>query len=91
MCITNTVSISDSSEYTSTFLGASAEGADMTTFLAPPFKWALAFSVVVKTPVDCFLMRRALLVACQGIIPQQRNRLLYLSTELQLDPSLCRI
>jgi len=35
-----------------TNIGASAEGAEMTTFFAPPFKWAEAFSVVVKTPVD---------------------------------------
>ncbi len=35
-----------------TNIGASAEGAEMTTFLAPPFKCALALSVVVNTPVD---------------------------------------
>jgi hypothetical protein len=35
-----------------TNMGASAEGAEMTTFLAPPFMWAEALSVVVKTPVD---------------------------------------
>jgi len=35
-----------------TNIGASADGAEITTFLAPPFKWAEAFSVVVKTPVD---------------------------------------
>merc|ERR1712000_55273 len=35
-----------------TNIGASAEGAEMTTFFAPPFQWAEAFSVVVKTPVD---------------------------------------
>merc|ERR1712238_443996 len=35
-----------------TYMGASAEGAEMITFLAPPPRWALAFSVVVKTPVD---------------------------------------
>src|ERR1700719_39672 len=35
-----------------TNIGASAEGAEMMTFLAPPFRWAEAFSVVVKTPVD---------------------------------------
>ena len=35
-----------------TNMGASAEGAEMMTFLAPPFKWAEAFSTVVKTPVD---------------------------------------
>jgi hypothetical protein len=33
-----------------TNMGASAEGTEMMTFLAPPFKWADAFSVVVKTP-----------------------------------------
>jgi len=32
-----------------TYIGASADGAEMTTFLAPPFKWAEAFSVVVPT------------------------------------------
>jgi hypothetical protein len=32
-------------------MGASAEGAEMMTLLAPPFKWALAFSMVVS-PVD---------------------------------------
>ena len=31
-----------------TNMGASAEGAEMMTLLAPPFKWAPAFSVVVK-------------------------------------------
>lgn len=35
-----------------TYMGASAEGAEMMTFLAPPFKWRLALSMVVKTPVD---------------------------------------
>merc|ERR1711970_144875 len=35
-----------------TNMGASAEGAEMTTFLAPPLKWRPAFSMVVKTPVD---------------------------------------
>jgi hypothetical protein len=35
-----------------TNMGASAEGAEMMTLLAPPFKWAPAFSMVVKTPVD---------------------------------------
>mmetsp|Transcript_11105 Transcript_11105/g.23536 ORF Transcript_11105/g.23536 Transcript_11105/m.23536 type:complete len:244 (-) Transcript_11105:238-969(-) len=35
-----------------TNIGASAEGAEMTTFLAPPFKCMEAFSVVVKIPVD---------------------------------------
>jgi hypothetical protein len=33
------------------YMGASAEGAEMMTFLAPPFKWAPALSMVVKTPV----------------------------------------
>lgn len=33
-----------------TNMGASAEGAEMMTFLAPPFKWADALSTVVKTP-----------------------------------------
>jgi len=27
-------------------------GAEMITFLAPPFKWLPPFSVEVKTPVD---------------------------------------
>lgn len=35
-----------------TNIGASAEGAEMTTFFAPPLMCADAFSVVVKTPVD---------------------------------------
>jgi hypothetical protein len=35
-----------------TNMGASAEGAEMMVLLAPPFKWALAFSMVVKMPVD---------------------------------------
>mmetsp|Transcript_5817 Transcript_5817/g.16591 ORF Transcript_5817/g.16591 Transcript_5817/m.16591 type:complete len:268 (+) Transcript_5817:209-1012(+) len=35
-----------------TNMGASAEGAEMTTFLAPPFKCIEAFSMVVKIPVD---------------------------------------
>ena len=35
-----------------TYMGASAEGAEMMTFLAPPARWADAFSVVVKIPVD---------------------------------------
>ena len=35
-----------------TNMGASPEGAEMTTFLAPPFKWAEAASVEVKAPVD---------------------------------------
>lgn len=33
-----------------TYMGASAEGAEMTTFFAPPFKCAAAFSLVVNTP-----------------------------------------
>jgi len=33
-------------------MGASAEGAETMTFLAPPWMWALAFSMVVKMPVD---------------------------------------
>jgi hypothetical protein len=33
-------------------MGASGDGAEMMTFFAPPFKWALAASVLVKTPVD---------------------------------------
>merc|ERR1719244_130983 len=35
-----------------TNIGASAEGAEMITFLAPPLVWARALSVVVNTPVD---------------------------------------
>merc|ERR1719408_1020400 len=35
-----------------TNIGASAEGAEMMTFLAPPPRCALAFSIVVKMPVD---------------------------------------
>merc|ERR1719217_334338 len=35
-----------------TNMGASAEGAEMMTFLAPPWRWAEAFSMVVKMPVD---------------------------------------
>ena len=34
-----------------TYMGASAEGAEMMTFLAPPLVCASAFSVVVNTPV----------------------------------------
>ena len=34
-----------------TNIGASADGAVMTTFLAPPFKWAWHLSIVVNTPV----------------------------------------
>ena len=35
-----------------TNIGASAEGAEMITFLAPPLRWAEAVAVVVNTPVD---------------------------------------
>ena len=35
-----------------TNIGASAEGAEMMTFLAPPLVWARALSWVVNTPVD---------------------------------------
>lgn len=35
-----------------TYIGASADGAEMMTLAAPPSMCALAFSVVVKTPVD---------------------------------------
>jgi hypothetical protein len=35
-----------------TNMGALAEGAEMMTLLAPPFKWAPTFSMVVKTPLD---------------------------------------
>jgi hypothetical protein len=35
-----------------TNMGVSAEGEEMKTLLAAPFKWAVAFSMVVKTPVD---------------------------------------
>merc|ERR1711890_85773 len=34
-----------------TYIGASADGAEMITFFAPLFRWTPAFSVVVKTPV----------------------------------------
>ena len=33
-----------------TNIGASFDGALITTFLAPAFKWACAFSIVVNTP-----------------------------------------
>ena len=33
-----------------TNIGASLEGAEIITFLAPAFKWASAFSIVVNTP-----------------------------------------
>ena len=35
-----------------TYMGASLEGAVMSTFFAPPLMWAVAVSMVVKTPVD---------------------------------------
>ena len=35
-----------------TNIGASPDGAEITTFLAPPFMWSPAFSSEVKTPVD---------------------------------------
>jgi hypothetical protein len=35
-----------------TNMGALAEGVEMLTLLAPPFKWPPAFSIVVKTPID---------------------------------------
>ena len=35
-----------------TNMGASEEGVEMMTLLAPPFKWTPAFSMVVKTPID---------------------------------------
>jgi len=35
-----------------TNIGASGEGAETTTFFAPPFKCKLAFSLVRKAPVD---------------------------------------
>lgn len=35
-----------------TNIGASADGAEMMTRLAPPFKWTWHLSIVVKTPVD---------------------------------------
>jgi len=50
-----TISISDlycSSFTPITNMGASADGALMTTFLAPPVRCAFAFSHVVKIPVD---------------------------------------
>merc|ERR1719258_445642 len=39
-----------------TNMGASAEGAEMMTFLAPPFRCSEAFSMVVKIPVDSHTM-----------------------------------
>lgn len=36
----------------STNIGASGDGAEMTTFLAPPARCALALSNVLKMPVD---------------------------------------
>merc|ERR1719487_858798 len=35
-----------------TYMGASADGAEMKTALAPPLRWADALSMVVKMPVD---------------------------------------
>merc|ERR1719311_1932484 len=35
-----------------TNIGASADGAEMITFLAPPLRWADALSMTVKMPVD---------------------------------------
>jgi hypothetical protein len=35
-----------------TNMGALAEGAEIMTLLAPPFKWTPAFSMVVKMRVD---------------------------------------
>ena len=34
-----------------TYIGASAEGAEMITFLAPPFKWAAALSPLIRKNV----------------------------------------
>merc|ERR1719198_1087095 len=39
-----------------TNIGASADGAEMITFLAPPLRCALALSMVVKMPVDSHTM-----------------------------------
>merc|ERR1740136_12859 len=39
-----------------TNMGASADGAEMMTFLAPPFRCADAFSITVKMPVDSQMM-----------------------------------
>merc|ERR1719155_362972 len=39
-----------------TYMGASAEGAEMMPFLAPPFRCSEAFSIVVKMPVDSHTM-----------------------------------
>merc|ERR1719159_865845 len=39
-----------------TNIGASADGAEMITFLAPPFRCAEALSMVVKIPVDSHTM-----------------------------------
>lgn len=35
-----------------TNMGASLEGAEMMTFLAPPLRWASALAFSVNTPVD---------------------------------------
>merc|ERR1740130_2028559 len=39
-----------------TNMGASADGSEMITFLAPPFRGADAFSITVKMPVDSQMM-----------------------------------
>ena len=39
-----------------TNMGASAEGAEMMTFLQPPWRCIDAFSIVVKMPVDSHTM-----------------------------------
>lgn len=39
-----------------TNMGASAEGAEITTLWAPPVRWADALSMVVKIPVDSTTM-----------------------------------
>ena len=40
-----------------TNMGASAEGAEMMTFLQPPWRCIDAFSIVVKMPVDSYHVR----------------------------------
>ena len=50
-----------------TNMGASELGAEMTTFLAPPLKWALAFSTVVLMPVDSMIYSAP--HSLQGISP----------------------
>ena len=42
-----------------TNMGASPDGAEITTFLAPPFWWRPACSKLVKTPVDSTYGRRS--------------------------------